>query len=639
MDFDIEMEDAAGQYPGEVEAAAYDDNALLPQEDILPIDVDEIQEPGEIDEAAEAATAAAMAAAAADAAETTVVPTKVHLRGLDAFTPDDLKAYVAETTGAGGTPFERVEWIDDSSANLVFASESAAAAALAALAALAIDDPAQLPPRELLPAKPFAGKPDATALQVRFAVAADKKQAGAAARSRFYLLHPEYDPEERRRSSSNRGGRGRDDGDRDRRPRYRSYRDDRGDRDADIRNNAFDVNLYDDAPPAARAKRSVHRGSSSRSRSRSRSRTRVRPRSRSRSSSRARFRRRNQNKELFPSSGRRELFPDATDATGGGGGGGGSRAGVDSGDDRPLRDRVRNRDRTGHGRLVRTRSASPRRESDAALNGHAAQGDDEDNDYDGRLADERAEAAAAAAARNRDKARAIKDRLAPSRNGGTVAEGSSRTRTNRSNGVKELFPSAGASTAQMDGLDSTAAVTTRLSGMSLSLDGTCELSRRQRARSSASMSNPPVLFMTRQTMHETRDCNTRRKAKHSLTATVRFFSPSADRISRPAPDGNNSSSNGDHPAGSAFFIRGLAGEKGSPHGGLSIKGVASARELFPDKLNGDAASGNGTSSGNNGRGGSGGDNRGRNAGKEIFDNRLANRIRPRPRQRAEDMFH
>jgi hypothetical protein len=58
-----------------------------------------------------------------------------------------------------------------------------------------------------------------------------------------------------------------------------------------------------------------------------------------------------------------------------------------------------------------------------------------------------------------------------------------------------------------------------------------------------------------------------------------------------------------------FSIKGSAGQAGSGGGGLSIKGAANAKELFPDKLGGDD-----------------------NSGKELFDSSR------RRRQRAEDLF-
>ncbi len=70
-----------------------------------------------------------------------------------------------------------------------------------------------------------------------------------------------------------------------------------------------------------------------------------------------------------------------------------------------------------------------------------------------------------------------------------------------------------------------------------------------------------------------------------------------DRITRPSPSGIN--------------IRGIASQRSSEQG-FVIKGTAaSARELFPDKLD------------NNPR-------------EELFSDKLEKR---RPRQRAEDLFH
>ncbi|CAK7228701.1 hypothetical protein SCUCBS95973_006970 [Sporothrix curviconia] len=508
MDYDIEMEDAAEQFQN---AAPQD---VAPQEDILAIDADDAREMGEVGEDGEINE---NDAAAADS--TTVIPTKVHIRGLDALNPDDIKAYVAEHfTGDGGRkgPFDRIEWIDDTSANLVFTTEAAAASALAALSSIQIDDMAQLQVGQMLPAKTYSAKPDdvSAGLSVRFAVASDKKEAGAATRSRFYLLHPEYDPEERKRNYQNSRRRdGRDSRD-SRNSRYRSYRDsrdDQDDRENDIRNNSFDVNLYDDDAPA-RAQRPYSRRSRSRSRSRARARRRSWSRSRSRDRSYSRERRRNnRDKELFPVSSStqgKELFPE--------------KLGASSSSD--SRDRGRGGARDRDNGLLRDRSASPRRD-DAGGFFYDEAGD---GDYDGRLADERAEVASAAAARNRDKARAIKDRLS----------------TRDGNGVRELFPSDSRGTAQMDLFDSTRAVTAKLS----------------------------------------------------------------DRITRPSD---------------SFNIRGSAG--GSNEQGITIKGAASARELFPDKLNG-----NGGSSSNGGRG--------RKGAKDASDNSLASRIQ-RPRQRAEDLFH
>jgi hypothetical protein len=147
--------------------------------------------------------------------------------------------------------------VDDSSANLVFNSESAAQDALKLLAAVEILDVTQLPPSEVLPAKPIPEKPE-VALQVRFALESDRKAKGAAQRSRFYLFHPEWDPEteegKRRREGRDRGYRDREDRGGYRRSGRGRY-DDRNEDEPE----PFDVNLYDD-DTGALARRVTPRG-------------------------------------------------------------------------------------------------------------------------------------------------------------------------------------------------------------------------------------------------------------------------------------------------------------------------------------------------------------------------------------------
>ena len=214
-------------------------------------------------------------------AEQAIIPNKVHIRGLDTFKPDDIYSYLGENESKAA--FERIEWIDDSSANLLFKSESAAQEAIVALSAMSIADATQLPPLEMIAAKRYSAKPESD-LQIRWAVASDKKVSGAAQRSRFYLLNPEYDPEERRRRGEFR------------RNKYRE-RDDRYGRRRDPRDEeepeTFDVNLYDDdsSALAKRSRRSDSRGSSGADRPRSRD-----PR-------------RSRNQDLFPNRSK-DLFPD-----------------------------------------------------------------------------------------------------------------------------------------------------------------------------------------------------------------------------------------------------------------------------------------------------------------------------------------
>jgi hypothetical protein len=148
---------------------------------------------------------------------------------------EQLKAFITEHYPS--SKVEKIEWIDDSSANVPFSSEYIAQEALVALVSVEIADVTQLPVLELLPAKKFSKRPELN-LEVRLAVAGDKKQAGAAQRSRFYLLHPEYDPDNRKRNPNPKRYRDRDDEGNRRRPHRISREDEPIDR--------FDVNLYDD---------------------------------------------------------------------------------------------------------------------------------------------------------------------------------------------------------------------------------------------------------------------------------------------------------------------------------------------------------------------------------------------------------
>ncbi|KAK1594064.1 uncharacterized protein LY79DRAFT_513427 [Colletotrichum navitas] len=212
----------------------------------------------------------------------TLVSNKVHIRGLETLTTDDIKTYVKDHYG----PMNRVEWIDDESANLVFGSESSAQDALKALSAIEIADVTQLPINETIPAKAVAFKPDVN-LQVRFAMISDKKAPGAAQRSRFYLFHPEFDPEERMRGDGSRNRYRDRSGD----DHYRRNGRGRGRRDRESSVEVFHASMYDDEDTladhdsrAARQRRRSHsRGSSSRG-------------DRSYTS-------RNQEKELFPGRG------------------------------------------------------------------------------------------------------------------------------------------------------------------------------------------------------------------------------------------------------------------------------------------------------------------------------------------------
>ena len=318
-----------------------------------------------------------------------------------------MKAWVSSHFSGG--QFDRVEWVDDSSANLLFKSESTAHEALISLAAIEIADATQLAPRESLPAKSYAGKPECT-LQVRFAVVGDKKASGAASRSRFYLLNPEFDPEERRRRGDFQRSKYRDRGD-----EYRN-RDRRGDGRGDGRDGRrreyqyddedsapFDVSLYDDDPDSL-AKRT---GTTSRPRRDSVSSGSPDSRDRRRSGGVQ-----NRGKELFP-------------------------------------------DRRARGDDSRNRSLSPQRDREL----------EEQMDVDNTARE-------AAALRNREKARSMKERMIKD-NGEKELFPDSKSATKElfptksTNRSRELFPSntpSSGSKAQMDQIRDTTKVLT--SGMS-----------------------------------------------------------------------------------------------------------------------------------------------------------------------------
>lgn len=163
-------------------------------------------------------------------------------------------------------PPARIEWIDDTSANIVYSSPEVG---LQALAALTHDGelqeggaasetatptvPGEIPVLRLRSAKVLASHPDSV-LQVRTAVKADKKKPRAYEASRFYMMHPEHDPRERLRreleTDRRRSVGGDSDGD------YRRRRFDgrelrrRRDRDHE---EGITANMYDDAPAGDRS--------------------------------------------------------------------------------------------------------------------------------------------------------------------------------------------------------------------------------------------------------------------------------------------------------------------------------------------------------------------------------------------------
>ncbi|KAF3484137.1 uncharacterized protein GIQ15_03461 [Arthroderma uncinatum] len=170
---------------------------------------------------------------------------KVHIRGVDELTTDDIKRFAFEYFTLEEP--QRIEWIDDTSANIVYSSAEIGAKALSALTQENVEDAEPSSPSlRLRTAKALSSHPDSV-LQVRLAVKSDRKKHRAHEASRFYLMHPEHDPRERMRSEFSgrrrRGSRGDSDGDY-RRKRFddREHRRRRG----QAKEDRFDVSMYDD---------------------------------------------------------------------------------------------------------------------------------------------------------------------------------------------------------------------------------------------------------------------------------------------------------------------------------------------------------------------------------------------------------
>lgn len=126
------------------------------------------------------------------------VPCKVHIRGVDNLTTSDITAFSSEHFPHHEAL--KIEWIDDSSANLVFDSAETAAEALRHLTLNSDTDLDLIHTLQLRAAKPISSHPTAHLL-VRLAVVTDHKRPRAHEASRFYMMHPEHDPRDRRRQS------------------------------------------------------------------------------------------------------------------------------------------------------------------------------------------------------------------------------------------------------------------------------------------------------------------------------------------------------------------------------------------------------------------------------------------------------
>lgn len=163
-------------------------------------------------------------------------------------TTDEIKQFAGDHFALEAP--SRIEWIDDTSANIIYSSADVGFQALAALTQVSEEEDASaLPPLRLRSAKLLSSHPDSV-LQVRSAVKTDRKQPRAHEKSRFYLMHPEHDPRERlRQELADRRRYGDDNGDGDYSRRRFDARELRRRKDRD-QGDRFDADMYDDRPPS-----------------------------------------------------------------------------------------------------------------------------------------------------------------------------------------------------------------------------------------------------------------------------------------------------------------------------------------------------------------------------------------------------
>ena len=164
-------------------------------------------------------------------------PEKVHIRGLDELTTSNIRDYISEYYPSDD--FVRVEWIDDTSANIVYQTSESALAALNSLSDVAEADLQAIHLLQLRRSKPVPSHPN-TELQVRQAIVTDIKKPRAREASRFYLLHPDQDPAER---NNRRGRGGKASGDRG---DYKRRRFDDRENARRQEGDGFDAGMYDD---------------------------------------------------------------------------------------------------------------------------------------------------------------------------------------------------------------------------------------------------------------------------------------------------------------------------------------------------------------------------------------------------------
>ncbi|KAI8144588.1 hypothetical protein BJV82DRAFT_607841 [Fennellomyces sp. T-0311] len=126
--------------------------------------------------------------------EATVRREAIYLHGLDEMSTKDINAYCTDLD------VKKVEWINDSSCNLVFEDEETANKAISSLLRSDPEDP--VTHRVLRKARAYTQESSGHVfdnLHIRVATTQDIKEPGARDKSRYYLLHGE---EQRRNNGS-----------------------------------------------------------------------------------------------------------------------------------------------------------------------------------------------------------------------------------------------------------------------------------------------------------------------------------------------------------------------------------------------------------------------------------------------------
>ncbi|KAF2671305.1 hypothetical protein BT63DRAFT_453706 [Microthyrium microscopicum] len=169
---------------------------------------------------------------------------KLHVRGLDNLSSADVKRFAGEHYSL--EEFERIEWIDDTSANLIYSTANAASEALEALtnSDLIHEDVRAIPSLQLRPARQLSSNPNSE-LFIRQASSIDVKKRGAYDASRYYLMNPDQDPRERKKMQEHRRPRERRGSDDDNYNRRR-FDEREHKRRRDDAANGFDATMYDD---------------------------------------------------------------------------------------------------------------------------------------------------------------------------------------------------------------------------------------------------------------------------------------------------------------------------------------------------------------------------------------------------------